>query len=92
MHIFVSLKSGVGVGGAPKEYVELYGKGTSLLIHFYSTPFGLYRDGTELRGVYYAHPEVGKAACDSLKDQCDYPILLGEHMSAFLLLVFTRVL
>ncbi|KAF9562648.1 hypothetical protein CPC08DRAFT_735102 [Agrocybe pediades] len=42
------------------------------------TPFGLYRDGTELRGVYYAHPEVGKAACDSLGDQCDYPILLGN--------------
>ncbi|KAG6879333.1 hypothetical protein C0992_003467 [Termitomyces sp. T32_za158] len=42
------------------------------------TPFGLYRDGTELRGVYYSKPEVARAACDSLKDQCDYPILLGN--------------
>ncbi|KIM42999.1 hypothetical protein M413DRAFT_443814 [Hebeloma cylindrosporum] len=42
------------------------------------TPFGLFRYGTELRGVYYAHPEVGKAACDSLGTQCDYPILLGN--------------
>ncbi|KAJ7646200.1 IgA peptidase M64-domain-containing protein [Mycena rosella] len=42
------------------------------------TPFGLYRDGTELRGVYYAKPEVAGAACSSLGDQCDYPILLGN--------------
>ncbi|KAF7357461.1 hypothetical protein MSAN_01342200 [Mycena sanguinolenta] len=42
------------------------------------TPFGLYRDGTELRGVYYAHPKVAGAACASLGDQCDYPILLGN--------------
>ncbi|KAJ7163028.1 IgA peptidase M64-domain-containing protein [Mycena filopes] len=42
------------------------------------TPFGLYRDGTELRGVYYAHPKVAAAACNSLGDQCDYPILLGN--------------
>ena len=43
----------------------------------FSTPFGLYRDGTELRGVYYSKPEVAKAACDSLGNQCNYPILLG---------------
>jgi len=42
------------------------------------TPFGLYRDGTELRGVYYDKPEVAHAACDSMGDQCDYPILLGN--------------
>ncbi|KAJ7505730.1 IgA peptidase M64-domain-containing protein [Mycena galericulata] len=42
------------------------------------TPFGLYRDGTELRAVYYAKPEVAGAACSSLGDQCDYPILLGN--------------
>ncbi|KAJ7223899.1 IgA peptidase M64-domain-containing protein [Mycena haematopus] len=42
------------------------------------TPFGLYRDGTELRGVYYAKPKVAGAACSSLGDQCDYPILLGN--------------
>ena len=41
------------------------------------TPFGLYRPGTTLRGVYYAYPDVGRAACDSLGAQCDYPILLG---------------
>ncbi|KAJ7621542.1 IgA peptidase M64-domain-containing protein [Mycena polygramma] len=42
------------------------------------TAFGLYRDGTELRGVYYAKPKVAGAACSSLGDQCDYPILLGN--------------
>ncbi|CAA7265508.1 unnamed protein product [Cyclocybe aegerita] len=42
------------------------------------TPFGLYRINTELRGVYYAYAEVGRAACDSLGNQCDYPILLGN--------------
>ncbi|KAF8073531.1 IgA peptidase M64-domain-containing protein [Lyophyllum atratum] len=42
------------------------------------TPFGLYRDGTELRGVYYSKPEVAEAACSSLGEQCDYPILLGN--------------
>ncbi|ETW82139.1 hypothetical protein HETIRDRAFT_61336 [Heterobasidion irregulare TC 32-1] len=42
------------------------------------TPFGLYRDGTELRGLYYARPEVARAACDSLGDRCDYPILIGN--------------
>ncbi|KAF9485828.1 hypothetical protein BDN70DRAFT_870717 [Pholiota conissans] len=42
------------------------------------TPFGLYRDGTELRGVYYEYPEVGKAACEFMGEQCDYPILLGN--------------
>ncbi|KAK7048005.1 IgA peptidase M64-domain-containing protein [Favolaschia claudopus] len=43
-----------------------------------NTAFGLYRDGTELRGVYYAKPAVAAAACSSLGDQCDYPILLGN--------------
>ncbi|KAE9396151.1 cytochrome P450 [Gymnopus androsaceus JB14] len=42
------------------------------------TPYGLYRDGTELRAVYYAHPEVADAACTSLGKQCDFPILLGN--------------
>ncbi|KAJ7081626.1 IgA peptidase M64-domain-containing protein [Mycena belliarum] len=42
------------------------------------TPFGLYRPGTELRGVYYAKPKVAGAACASLGEQCDYPILLGN--------------
>ncbi|KAI0075088.1 hypothetical protein K474DRAFT_1600448 [Panus rudis PR-1116 ss-1] len=43
-----------------------------------NTTYGLYRDGTELRGVYYAKPEVARAACLSLGDQCDYPILMGN--------------
>jgi hypothetical protein len=47
-----------------------------------STPFGLYRDGTELRGVYYSKPEVAHAACSSLGNKCDYPILLGEKSLA----------
>ncbi|EKM79164.1 hypothetical protein AGABI1DRAFT_106739 [Agaricus bisporus var. burnettii JB137-S8] len=42
------------------------------------TPYGLYREGTELRAVYYARPEVAHAACDSMGDQCNYPILLGN--------------
>ncbi|KAI0824018.1 IgA peptidase M64-domain-containing protein [Trametes gibbosa] len=42
------------------------------------TPFGLYRDGTELRGVYYSRPEVAREACFFLGDQCDYPILMGN--------------
>lgn len=42
-----------------------------------STPYGLYRDGTELRGIYYSKPEVARAACLSMGDRCDYPILLG---------------
>ncbi|KAK7464905.1 hypothetical protein VKT23_006114 [Stygiomarasmius scandens] len=42
------------------------------------TPFGLYRDGTELRAVYYAYPAVAAAACSSMGQQCDYPILLGN--------------
>ncbi|KAH9850218.1 IgA peptidase M64-domain-containing protein [Lenzites betulinus] len=43
-----------------------------------NTPFGLYRDGTELRGVYYSKPEVAREACFSLGTQCDYPILMGN--------------
>ncbi|KAI1170224.1 IgA peptidase M64-domain-containing protein [Nemania sp. FL0916] len=40
------------------------------------TVYGLYRDGTELRGVYYDKPDVAHAACDSTA--CDFPILLGN--------------
>ncbi|KAI0682809.1 IgA peptidase M64-domain-containing protein [Cytidiella melzeri] len=42
------------------------------------TPYGLYRDGTELRAVYYNNPDVARAACLSLGEQCDYPILMGN--------------
>ncbi|THH17272.1 hypothetical protein EW146_g3507 [Bondarzewia mesenterica] len=43
-----------------------------------STPFGLYRDGTELRALYYSKPDVARAACNSLGDRCNYPILIGN--------------
>ncbi|OTA96772.1 hypothetical protein M434DRAFT_389786 [Hypoxylon sp. CO27-5] len=48
-----------------------------LTMHVKSTVYGLYRDGTELRGVYYDKPEVARAACQST-EACDYPILLGN--------------
>ncbi|KAK7689832.1 hypothetical protein QCA50_006471 [Cerrena zonata] len=43
-----------------------------------NTTYGLYRDGTELRGVYYSKPAVARAACRSMREQCDYPILMGN--------------
>ncbi|KAI0718190.1 IgA peptidase M64-domain-containing protein [Cerioporus squamosus] len=42
------------------------------------TAFGLYRDGTELRSVWYSKPEVARRACFYLGDKCDYPILTGN--------------
>ncbi|CAE6458710.1 unnamed protein product [Rhizoctonia solani] len=42
------------------------------------TVYGLYRDGTELRGVYTSKPEVASAACKSMGNQCNYPLLLGN--------------
>ncbi|EIN12687.1 hypothetical protein PUNSTDRAFT_118417 [Punctularia strigosozonata HHB-11173 SS5] len=42
------------------------------------TPFGLYRPGTELRGVLYSKPDQARAACLSQSSRCDYPILLGN--------------
>ncbi|KAF9221527.1 hypothetical protein BS17DRAFT_710998 [Gyrodon lividus] len=42
------------------------------------TPFGLYRDGTELRGLYANNSDVALAACASLGDKCNYAILLGN--------------
>lgn len=50
-------------------------------VHLSSTVFGLYRDGTELRGVYPGKPDVARATCEALAPRCDYPILLG--MSPF---------
>ncbi|KAG8729221.1 hypothetical protein FRC12_021169 [Ceratobasidium sp. 428] len=43
-----------------------------------NTVYGLYRDGTELRGVYTSKPEVASAACKSLGSGCNYPLLLGN--------------
>ncbi|KAL0569287.1 hypothetical protein V5O48_012674, partial [Marasmius crinis-equi] len=42
------------------------------------TVYQLYRDGTELRGVWTNKSDVGRAACASLGNQCDYPVLLGN--------------
>ncbi|KAK9761887.1 hypothetical protein K7432_012876 [Basidiobolus ranarum] len=43
------------------------------------TPFGLYRDGTELRGIYPAKEDEARAACNALKPyQCDFPSLIGN--------------
>ncbi|KAG9089421.1 hypothetical protein FS749_001349 [Ceratobasidium sp. UAMH 11750] len=43
-----------------------------------NTVYGLYRDGTELRGVYTSKPDVASAACKSLASGCNYPLLLGN--------------
>ncbi|KAL1748170.1 IgA peptidase M64-domain-containing protein [Schizophyllum fasciatum] len=48
-------------------------KGTQL-----DTVYGLYRPGTELRGVYVGKESVARAACDSLGDQCDHPVIIGN--------------
>ncbi|KAI5829045.1 hypothetical protein K523DRAFT_373203 [Schizophyllum commune Tattone D] len=42
------------------------------------TVYGLYRDGTELRGVYIGKEDVARAACDSLGNQCDHPVIIGN--------------
>ncbi|KAH7338560.1 IgA peptidase M64-domain-containing protein [Rhizoctonia solani] len=42
------------------------------------TVYGLYRDGTELRGVYTSKPEVASSACQSMGNQCNFPLLLGN--------------
>ncbi|KAF8558277.1 hypothetical protein OG21DRAFT_1455775 [Imleria badia] len=42
------------------------------------TSFGLYRDGTELRGLYANKSDVALAACASLGNKCDYAILLAN--------------
>lgn len=48
-----------------------------------STPFGLYRPGSELRGVFYRHRKRVIEACTYWREQgkgCDEPILLGEYI------------
>ncbi|TRM65431.1 IgA peptidase M64-domain-containing protein [Schizophyllum amplum] len=42
------------------------------------TVYGLYRPGTELRGVYVGKEDIARAACDSLGDQCDHPVIIGN--------------
>ncbi|KAL3901361.1 MAG: hypothetical protein SGCHY_000669 [Lobulomycetales sp.] len=44
-----------------------------------NTPFGLYRDGTELRGVYCSKRRAARAACRKTGPKaCDYPSLIGN--------------
>ncbi|KAJ3086718.1 hypothetical protein HK102_012645 [Quaeritorhiza haematococci] len=43
------------------------------------TAFGLYRDGTELRGVYCSKPAAAREACRSTGQYaCDFPSLIGN--------------
>ncbi|KAI0238441.1 hypothetical protein L0F63_006245 [Massospora cicadina] len=43
------------------------------------TPFGLYRDGTELRGIYTSKPKVAKSICEHLGSAiCDFPSLIAN--------------
>lgn len=49
-------------------------------------PFGLYRPGPELRGVYVAHPSRARKVCQYWNKQkgeggCDNAILLGTTIS-----------
>ena len=57
-----------------------------------STTYGLYRDGSELRGVYYSKPDIAHAACFSMGLQCDYPILLGVLLPLFVLKILLKSL
>ncbi|KAF9576330.1 hypothetical protein EC968_009304 [Mortierella alpina] len=43
------------------------------------TSFRLYRDGTELRGIYTADPGAARQACRAVgKYSCDFPSLIGN--------------
>lgn len=43
------------------------------------TAFGLYRDGTELRGLYTSKPQAARDACRQVgPDACDFPTLIGN--------------
>jgi len=43
------------------------------------TSFRLYRDGTELRGIYVANPKAAREACRSVGQySCDFPSLIGN--------------
>eukprot|EP00002_Diphylleia_rotans_P009547 TRINITY_DN19944_c0_g1_i1.p1 TRINITY_DN19944_c0_g1~~TRINITY_DN19944_c0_g1_i1.p1 ORF type:complete len:640 (-),score=131.98 TRINITY_DN19944_c0_g1_i1:41-1960(-) len=52
-------------------------------IGYYSRPkntaFGLFRQGTELRGIYCSKPNAARSACTSTGPfACDYPTLIGN--------------
>jgi hypothetical protein len=43
------------------------------------TVYGLYRDGTELRGIYPSKPHNARKACKATGPfACDYPIIIGN--------------
>jgi len=46
-----------------------------------NTAFGLYRDGTQLRGVFTSRPNDARAACRSTgPSACDFPSLIGNDL------------
>src|SRR5271169_1074700 len=47
--------------------------------HPKDTVFGLYRDGSELRGIYPTHKDNARKACRATGPfACDYPIIIGN--------------
>ncbi|KAH7036594.1 IgA peptidase M64-domain-containing protein [Linnemannia elongata] len=47
--------------------------------HWKDTSFRLYRDGTELRGIYVANPKAAREACRAVGQYaCDFPSLIGN--------------
>ncbi|KAG0206327.1 hypothetical protein BGX28_002228 [Mortierella sp. GBA30] len=47
--------------------------------HWKDTSFRLYRDGTELRGIYVADPRAARQACRAVGEySCDFPSLIGN--------------
>jgi len=44
-----------------------------------NTPFGLYRDGTELRGIYCSKTSAARSACKQTGPMaCDFPSLIAN--------------
>ncbi|KAJ1514249.1 hypothetical protein HMI55_004031 [Coelomomyces lativittatus] len=44
-----------------------------------NTAFGLYRDGTELRGIYSSKPHIARSICRNLGNElCDFPSLIAN--------------
>lgn len=47
--------------------------------HPKDTVFGLYRDGTELRGIYPTNKDNARKACRATGPYaCDYPVIIGN--------------
>jgi hypothetical protein len=44
-----------------------------------NTAYGLYRDGTELRGVYWSKPDNARQSCKATgPNACEYPTIIGN--------------